>query len=164
MSYEQKYLKYKQKYLQLKSELEGGISFKSLNPFRYKKTESKATDSSELIQYLNERNTLLDEIVGTNAEIKAKQAEIKTLEYNERQAFKKQEADAKLEALKAQSGGLSLWKKSIPESDELKAKKDELKVLADKLTDQEKNLDRLNKLIEAQKKADHYANKLNKTN
>ena len=45
MNYEQKYLKYKQKYLQLKLQLEGGLS---LNPWRYKKRESKGTESADL--------------------------------------------------------------------------------------------------------------------
>lgn len=160
MNYEQKYLKYKQKYLQLK--LEGGLSLRSLNPMRYKQREAKGTESADLQKYLTNRNNIIDEIAAKKLEITAKQQEIKTLEFNERQAFKKQEADAKLESAKASvGGGMNIFNRTVvAESEELKAKKEELKNLQSQLNDLENKLDNFNKVISAQEKSDHYANKI----
>ena len=157
MSYEQKYLKYKQKYLQLK--LEGGLS---VNPWRYKKREPKVTESEELQKYLTERNSVIDEISAKKLEIIAKQQEIKTLEFNERQIHKKQQADAQLEAAKAKVGGsINYFKRIVfPESEELKGKREELKNLQSQLKEIENKLDNLNKVISAQEKSDHYAKKI----
>jgi len=162
MNYEQKYLKYKQKYLQLKLQLEGGLS---LNPWRYKKRESKGTESADLQKFLTDRNSVIDEIAAKKLEITAKQQEIKTLEFNERQAFKKQQADEKLEAAKAKVGsGMNIFKRTVvAESEELKGKKEELKNLQTQLKELEVKLDNLNKVISAQEKSDHYASKMSKS-
>ena len=160
MSYEQKYLKYKEKYLNLKAQLEGGLN---LNPFRYKKYEPKATDSEELKKHMTDRNTSIDEINQTKKDISAAQVDINKTVQNERTAFKKAEADKKLEALKQSGGGFNIFNRvKVGESDELIAKREALKALQVKLADAEKNLDRLNKLIDAQKKSDHYSEKLSK--
>jgi len=158
MSYEQKYLKYKEKYLNLKAQLEGGLN---LNPFRYKKYEPKATDSEELKKYITERNTNIDDINQIKKDISTAQSDINVTAQNERTAFKKAEADKKLEALKQSGGGFNIFNRvKIGESDELIAKREALKALQGKLADAEKNLDRLNKLIDAQRKSDHYAKKM----
>ena len=160
MSYEQKYLKYKQKYLDLKSQLEGGLS---INPWRYSKVEPKPTDSEDLKKILNDKNTIIDEINAKKIEIKKEEEALKALDNLERQEYKKKQADEKLEALKAKTtGGLFGFKSSFPESDELKAKREALKTLKAALVELEKKLDEVNKLIEAQKKSDHYAQKINK--
>lgn len=165
MSYERKYLKYKQKYLQLKLELEGGLSIRKLNPLRYKKREPKGTESAELQKYLTDRNSLIDEINSKTLEITTKQNEIKKLEFNERQAFKKQQADAQLESAKASvGGGMNIFKRTVvAESEELKAKKEELKNLQSQVKELENKLDNINKVISAQEKSDHYANKIGNT-
>jgi hypothetical protein len=162
MNYEQKYLKYKQKYLQLKLQLEGGLS---LNPWRYKKRESKGTESADLQKFLTERNSVIDEISFFKSKIIEKQQEIKTLEFSERQAFKKQQADEKLEAAKAKvGGGMNIFKRNVvPESEELKGKREELKRLQSHLKELEVKLDNLNKVISAQEKSDHYASKMSKS-
>jgi hypothetical protein len=162
MDYEKKYLKYKQKYLDLKSQLEGGLS---INPWRYTKTVPKDADSEDLKKYLNDKNTIIDEINAKKLDIKKEESEIKTLEYTERQLHKKKEADEKLEALKAKTvGGLFGFKSSFAESDELKGKREALKALQVGLVELEKKLDQLTKLVEAQKKSDHYLDKINKSN
>jgi hypothetical protein len=161
MSYEQKYLKYKEKYLNLKAQLEGGLS---LNPFRYKKYEPKADDSEELKKHMTDRNTTIDDINQTKKDIAAAQADINITVKNERTAFKKAEADKKLEALKQSGGGFNIFNKvKVEDSAELVAKREALKASQAKLVDLEKNLDRLDKLIAAQKKSDHYAKKLSKS-
>jgi DNA repair exonuclease SbcCD ATPase subunit len=160
MNYEKKYLKYKQKYLDLKSQLEGGLS---VNPWRYTKVTPKDTDSEDLKKVLNDKNTIIDEINAKKEEIKKEEEAIKALDNLERQEYKKKQADEKLEALKAKTtGGLFGFKSSFPESDELKGKREALKALQAGLAELEKKLDEVNKLIEAQKKSDHYAQKINK--
>jgi DNA repair exonuclease SbcCD ATPase subunit len=160
MNYEKKYLKYKQKYLDLKSQLQGGVN---VNPWRYTKVTPKDADSEDLKKHLNDKNTIIDEINTKKAEIKKEEGEIKALENLERQEHKKKQADEKLEALKAKTiGGFFGFNASIPESEELKGKKESLKTLKAALADLEKKLDEINKLIEAQKKSDHYAEKINK--
>ena len=161
MSYEQKYLKYKEKYLNLKAQLEGGLS---LNPWRYKKVEPKDVDSEELKKHMTDRNTTIDEINQTKKDITTTQADINVTVKNERTAFKKAEADKKLEALKQTGGGLNIFNRvKVEDSAELVAKREALKASQAKLVELEKNLDRLDKLIAAQKKSDHYDQKLKKS-
>ena len=159
MSFEQKYLKYKQKYLLLKSQLEGGLN---INPFRYSKIVAKPTDSEELKQYINNKNGIIDQINTKKTEMKTLQSEINTMVYADRQAFKKQAADAKLDALKVQTGsGFNIYNRvNVPESEALKAKKAELVTKQTELSDLEKQLDKTSELISAQSKSDHYKNKL----
>ena len=165
MSYEKKYLKYKQKYLQLKLELEGGVL---VNPLKLIKREPKGTDSSDLQKYLTDRNNIINEINAKKAEITAKQNEINKLKFDERQAFKKAKADAKLEAAKAKiGGGLNLLNKirgiKVPKSEELNVKKEELQSLQSELKELLNKLDNLNNVIKTQEKADHYEKKIAKT-
>ena len=161
MSYEQKYLKYKQKYLLLKSQIEGGLS---VNPFRYSKVVAKPTDSEELKQYITTKNGLIDQINTKKTEIKTLQSEISAMIYADRQEFKKNAADAKLEALKAKTGGgFNIFNRvNVPESEALKAKKAEVVTKQTELSDLEKQLDKTSELISAQSKSDHYKNKLAK--
>ena len=162
MSYEQKYLKYKQKYLLLKSQLEGGLN---INPFRYSKVVAKPTDSEELKQYIDNKNSLIDQINTKKNEIKSLQTEINALIYADRQEFKKQAADAKLDALKVQTGGgFNIYNRvNVPESEALKAKKAELVTKQSELSELEKQLDKTSELVKAQTKSDHYKNKLAKS-
>jgi hypothetical protein len=162
MSYEQKYLKYKQKYLLLKSQLEGGLN---INPFRYSKVVAKPTDSEELKQFINNKNGLIDQINNKKNEIKSLQTEISNMIYADRQEFKKQAADAKLDALKVQTGGgFNIYNRvNVPESEALKAKKAELVTKQTELSELEKQLDKTSELVKAQTKSDHYKNKLAKS-